>query len=244
MKKLFCVAVLLVCGMAVASTADETFEQLAEDYIGDLTTFSPVGATLIGDHSADGELDHVDAAARARAVEAYTSYSERLAEVDRDALSRANQVDFEMLRSEIESNLWSIETLQEWAWNPLVYVNLSGSAIYGLVARDFAPLEQRLLNAAERLEQLPRFLEQARASIDPERVPKIHAETAVRQNPGLVSIIENMIVPRMDELTAVTRTRLEAAIETAKDAIADHQTWLEEELLPRAAGDFRIGAEL
>ncbi|MCP4300575.1 MAG: DUF885 domain-containing protein, partial [Gammaproteobacteria bacterium] len=32
--------------------------------------------------------------------------------------------------------------------------------------------------------------------------------------------------------------------ETAKDAVADHQTWLEEELLPRANGDFRIGAEL
>ncbi len=77
-----------------------------------------------------------------------------------------------------------------------------------------------------------------------ERVPKIHAETAVQQNPGLVSIIETMIVPEMNQLTPATRARLGAAIETAKDALADHQTWLEEELLPRAAGDFRIGADL
>jgi len=48
----------------------------------------------------------------------------------------------------------------------------------------------------------------------------------------------------MDELTPATRDKLTAAIETAKDAIATHQTWLEEELLPKAAGDFRIGAEL
>ena len=31
---------------------------------------------------------------------------------------------------------------------------------------------------------------------------------------------------------AVARAQLEAAIEVAKDALADHQTWLEEELLP------------
>ena len=53
-----------------------------------------------------------------------------------------------------------------------------------------------------------------------------------------------MIMPEMDALTPATRTRLEAAIETAKDALADHQPWLEEDLLPRAAGDFRVGAEL
>ena len=52
-----------------------------------------------------------------------------------------------------------------------------------------------------------------------------------------------MIVPRMDVLSAAQRERLEAAIELAKNALADHQTWLEEELLPRANGDFRIGAE-
>ncbi len=117
-----------------------------------------------------------------------------------------------------------------------MYVNLAGSSIYGLVARDFAPLEDRLLAAASRLEQFPRFLDQARGSIQPERVPKIHAETAVKQNLGVVSIIEYMILPDMGELSVMTRARLETAVETAKDALADHQTWLEEELLPRAAG--------
>ena len=91
---------------------------------------------------------------------------------------------------------------------------------------------------------MPRFLEQARASLQVERVPKVHAETAVQQNPGLVSIIDTMIVPAMGGLSAGDRQRLEAAIETAKDAVATHQTWLEETLLPGAAGDFRVGAEI
>ncbi len=123
------------------------------------------------------------------------------------------------------------------------YVNLSGSAIYGLMARDFAPIETRLISVTSRLEQLPRFLRQARSSMEPARVPKIHAETAVEQNRGLVSIIETMVVPAMDALAADQRQRLEKAIEIAKDAVAEHQTWLEEDLLPRANGEFRIGAE-
>lgn len=227
-----------------ANAADQAFEALADQYLNERIEFSPVEATAIGDHRADDRLDEVDAAARNRERRAFRGYRDTLAAIDPADLSRANQVDAELLRNDIQSTLFELDTLEEWAWNPVHYVRLSGGSVYGLLSRDFAPVEQRLDNAAARLEQLPRFLKQARASLQPERVPKIHAETAIQQNPGLVSIIETMIVPQLDAVPVATRTRLEAAIETAKDAIAEHQTWLEEELLPRAAGDFRIGAEL
>ncbi len=243
MRRLATVAIAL-CITGNTWASDTAFENLAAEFVNDLPEFSPVASTWIGDHRRDADLDQVDAAARDELRSALQDYQQALDAIDRDGLSRANQIDYELLSSEIAARLWSLGELQEWAWNPLYYVNTAGSSIYNLVARDFAPVEERLANAASRLEQFPRFLEQARASLVPERVPKIHAETAVAQNLGVVSIIENMIIPEMDGLTAATRTRLEAAIETAKDALAEHQTWLEEELLPRAAGDFRIGAEL
>ena len=246
MKRLIGVLGLVTFAAAAqaGSATDEAFQTLADEYIADLANLSPVNATLIGDHSADGELDHVDAAAREEALASLREYRDAVMALDRDQLSRANQVDAELLLHAVESSIWSNETLQEWAWNPLYYISISGSAIYGLLARDFAPLEQRLASAASRLEQIPRFLEQVRASLEPDRVPKIHAETAIKQNPGLTSIIDHMIIPRMDALPAEQQAQLNAAIETAKDAVAEHQTWLEEELLPRANGDFRIGAEL
>jgi uncharacterized protein (DUF885 family) len=235
---------LFFAGAQADSPTDEAFRNLADEFISDLANFSPANATLIGDHSADSELDQVDAAAREDLLESLREYRTALTALDRNQLSRANQVDAELLLHNIEATLWRTEQLQEWAWNPLYYVNLSGNGIYSLLSRDFAPIEERLVSATARLEQVPRFLEQARASIQPERVPKIHAETAISQNPGLNTIVDNMIVPQLDVLAAEPRARLEAAIETAKNAIADHQTWLEEELLPRANGDFRIGAEL
>ncbi len=226
------------------SATDEAFQNLADEFLSELPSFSPVYATLVGDHRADALLDRVDDAARAESLELLRDYETALEALDFDDLSRANQVDAALLLQNVKSNIWSTEVLQEWAWNPLYYVQLSGSAIYSLVARDFAPLEQRLDAAASRLEQMPRFFAQARGSLQPSRVPKIHAETAIQQTPGLGSIIDNMILPHMGELPAPQVERLEAAIETARDAIADYQTWLEEELLPRAEGDFRIGAAL
>jgi len=242
---------LVIAGLAIvqavasaAPGADQSFSQLAARYLDDVADRSPVAATALGDHRADDRLDEVDAAARVRIRDTFIDYRETLAAIDRDALSRANQVDAAILHNEIESTLFELDTLEEWAWNPLFYVRLPGNAIYGLLSRDFAPLEERLDNAASRLEQLPRFFAQARGSLQPGRVPKIHAETAIQQNRGLTTIIDSMIVPRMEELAPETRERLDAAIETAQAAIAEHQVWLEEELLPRANGDFRIGAEL
>ncbi len=236
----FCIA----SSAPAATTVDQAFENLAAEYISDLPNFSPVGATYAGDHSEDGVLDDVGAKGRAHKLRLYKEYRDALDGIDVAQLSRANQVDAAMLRNDVESEIWSIEELQEWAWNPLYYVNLSGSAIYTLMARDYAPLEERLASAAARLEEMPRFFRQVRRELDPKRVPKIHAETAISQTPGLLSIVDSMIVPQLDALDSETRERLEAAIELAKDAVAEQQTWLEEQLLPKAAGEFRIGAEL
>jgi len=242
---------LVIAGLAIvhsiasaAPGSDESFASLAAQYIDGVADRSPVAATALGDHRADDRLDDVDAAARARIRDTFLDYRDTLAGIDRDQLSRANQVDAAILHNEIESTLFELDTLEEWAWNPLYYVRLSGNAIYGLLSRDFAPLDERLANAASRLEQLPRFFAQARGSLQPERVPKIHAETAIQQNRGLETIIDAMIVPHLAALSPETRERLEAAIDIARAAIAGQQAWLEDELLPRANGDFRIGAEL
>ena len=242
---------LAIAGIAIASAiawaapdADEAYSQLADRYLDEIAVFSPVTATALGDHRADDRLDEVDAIARERKRDTFLEYSEALAAIDRDELSRANQVDAAILENKIESTLFDLDALEEWAWNPLYYVRLAGNSVYGLLSRDFAPLEERLANVASRLAQFPRFLEQARESLQPERVPKIHAETAIQQNRGLVTIIDSMVVPLMEEQSPETREQLAAAIDSARAAIAEHQAWLEEELLPRANGDFRIGAEL
>ena len=203
-----------------------------------------MGATSLGDHRFDHLVNQVSSEARAERVAFNKKYIEELEIIPKGELSRAYQVDAALLDNRLRSGIWRIEELQEWSWNPLRYTGLAGGAIYSLMAREFAPVEERLINVAGRLEQFPRMYAQIRETIIPERVPKIHAETAVKQNKGVLSILDNLVVPQKNKLKKRHRKQLNKAIETARKENAKHQKWLEEEVLPKANGNFRIGPKL
>jgi uncharacterized protein (DUF885 family) len=224
--------------------ADRSFEHLAARYVDEVTAYSPVGATHLGDHRHDAVLDDVSPEARMKKAAFCRAVLNELAAIPRQQLSRANQVDAAMLEHRLRSEIWHVEKLREWSWNPMGCTALAGNAIYGLLARDFAPLAERLDNAAARMEQIPRMLAQGRAAIDLPRVPKVHAETAVKQNPGVITLMETMIRPHVGSLGQTQRRRMEQAIVTATQAVQDHQKWLEGQVLPKAGGNWRLGAEL
>ena len=224
------------------SAADVTFDEIAKRYLAEMLALTPVRATSLGDHRYDGQLDDVSADGQARRVGLARQLLARLQTVDAAQLSRAHQVDARLLKSELDYEIWSVEQLQEWRWNPLIYTELAGNSVYLLMARDFAPLPQRLHNVGARLAELPRLLQQVRESLDPARVPRIHAETAVKQNPGVLSLIDELVVPQLGTLTEAEQTELKSIIAHARTAVAQHQIWLEKKLLPAASGDFRLGA--
>jgi uncharacterized protein (DUF885 family) len=239
----------LVPGLAAAAaaatgSADARFEAIAQRYVGEFGQYAPVSATQLGDHRFDGNLDDLSAAGRAKTLGWVKGLLQDLEAIDHAKLSRANQVDAAMLENQLRYSVWSEEKYRDWSWDPLVYTQLTGQAVYGLLARDFAPLPERLRSVTSRLEQLPRLLEQTRANLVPARVPSIHAETAVKQNPGVLSLVDELVVPNLGQLPAQDRARLERAIAGARDAVAKHQKWLEQTLKPQAKGEFRIGREL
>jgi len=243
----FLVVLSQMAGLVTVSagvTFDQQFEQLAERYLDEFPALSPVSATALGDHRFDSQLNKVSAEARAQKRAFCRKYLVQLSKINPAKLCRVNQVDYALLEHNLEGRLWRLETLQEWAWNPIVYPRLSGGAIYSLMARDFAPLTTRLEHAADRLEQFPRLFRQIRATLEPKRVPQIHAETAIKQNRGVLSILDNLVKPNLSELREDKRVRLERAITVAQTAVEEHQHWLESELLPNARGDFRLGPQL
>jgi uncharacterized protein (DUF885 family) len=224
-------------------TADELFAALTQRYLAEFPQLAPVAATQLGDHRFDGMLDDVSASGQAARAAFAERYLVELGGIATASLSRANQVDAALLEQQLMSDLWQIQTLEEWRWNPLIYTSLAGSSLYTLFARDFAPLNARTLNAAQRLDALPRFLAQVREVLVPARVPRVHAETAVRQNAGLVTLIDSFVVPAVAQLPESERERVTSIVTRAKSAIAQHQLWLERRQLPEAKGDFRLGAE-
>lgn len=240
----FLLLLRLLPGAVEAAEMDDRFEELAAKYIEEFTELSPVSATELGDHRYDAKLNEISKVARQKRAAFCRSYLKQLENIDRSGLARQLQIDHELLEHDLNRTLWQLEVLREWEWNPLVYTGLAGSSIYGLTARDFAPLEKRLANVASRLEQFPRFLEQVRQTVVPKLVPPIHAKTAVKQNRGVLSILKNLVEPDIEKLPAKQQTRLRAAVKTARAAVEKQQVWLEKELVPNARGNFRIGPNL
>ena len=76
---------------------DSTFEQLADRYVDEVTAYSPVSATHLGDHRYDDSLDDISVEARQKKVAFCQTFLDELEAIDRDSLSRANQVDAAML---------------------------------------------------------------------------------------------------------------------------------------------------
>ncbi|HFJ9781481.1 MULTISPECIES: DUF885 domain-containing protein [Stenotrophomonas] len=225
------------------AAVDAAFADLSKRALDTWMQLSPVSATQIGDHRYDSELDDLSAAGQQKTLAAYKALLGELDKIEVAKLGRENQVDAAILRNQLQSEIWNAEVLQSGKWDPQLYNGIAGSAIYGLMAREFAPLPERLKSATARMEKLPAIFAQARENLDPARVPKIHAETVAKQNKGILSIVDTFITPHIGELPQADQQRLQAAIDGLKKAVDEQQTWLDKTLVPNAKGDFRIGAE-
>ncbi|WP_242164811.1 DUF885 domain-containing protein [Lysobacter sp. M15] len=226
-----------------STQTDTAFAALSKRFLDEGLALNPVSATQIGEHRHDSEIDDLSEAGRNKAIAWNKAMLAELGKLDIQALSRENQVDALIMRNNLEGSLWDSETMQSWAWDPQVYSGLAGGAIYNLMAREFAPMPERLKSATARMEKLPALLAQARENLDPARVPKTHAETVAKQNKGVLSLIDTFITPNAGQLTGEDRKRMDAAIETTRKAVEEHQQWLDGTLVPNAKGEFRIGAE-
>ena len=229
---------------ADTAKADAAFADLSKRALDGWLQLSPVSATQIGEHRYDAELDDLSATGRQKNLDFSKKILGELDALDVATLSRENQVDAAILRNQLQYDIWTAETLQSWAWDPQVYNNVAGGAIYGLMAREFAPLPERLKSATARMQKIPALLAQARENLDPARVPKVHAETVAKQNAGILSIVDTFITPNLKDLPEADRQQAQAAIDGLKKAVAEHQAWLDKTLVPNAKGDFRIGQAL
>ncbi len=150
-KRLLSVLTLMFIAPAAfaGSATDEAFQNLADEYISDLDQLLARIRDSIGDHSADRQLDNVDAARAGGATRAPALNTRwRLPRSTSTRCRVANQVDAELLLNQLESDLWSPRRCRNGPGIRLYYISISGNAIYGLVARDYAPIETRLMSSA------------------------------------------------------------------------------------------------
>ena len=227
------------------------FAALAADYLDDLAQRHPDTATRLGDHRFDDRLPEDYPAARTAERQALDGFAARLCALDTAVLPPELAVDAVMLAEGIARRIFEIDELREHAWNPL-RAN-PGQAVYLLLARDFAPLPDRLAALAGRLAHIPETLAVARAQF--ESMPTVHLETAIGQFDGTIKLVTSEVdaaLRRAGRESPASRKAVDEVRPAALEALAVHRDWLAATLGARKAGaaagfvqeaDPRIGPE-
>src|SRR5216110_526517 len=223
-----------------ATSQDDSFQKVAHDYVEQYLQANPEDATELGDHRFDGQLTDYSSDARAKDLATQKEFRDKLNAVDGSQLTGANNIDFRILKENIDYQIFRAEELKEADWNPLVYMQSLANSLYLLVARDFAPAEKRIPNLRQRMEGIPRVIAQAKANL--QHPPRVHAETTIEQTQGAINLVREGLSPVLDRAPQ-SKKELAPLQEKTAGALEDYKKWLQTDLLPRSDGDFRIGAD-
>jgi uncharacterized protein (DUF885 family) len=236
----FSLIVLAMIAMSCAprQTEDAKFESLADNYIEGLLKMSPEWATSLGDHRYDARVSDYSKKGIDETRAFTKAYLDSLGSINVAALSPVNAVDFKIMKSNLQSWVFQIDTLKEYEWNPLSYT--VGNVIYPLIAREFAPLSDRMASVKGRLSMVPAILDAAKSNLT--HPPAIFTETALRQNTGTIALVRDELTALLDSVPDL-KAEFVPVQDRAVKALEEYGVWLEKELMPRSNGDFRIGDE-
>ncbi|MBS0662983.1 MAG: DUF885 domain-containing protein [Verrucomicrobia bacterium] len=223
------------------SAADAAFERIANDFIESYLRQNPENATEIGDHRFDGQLTDYSAAGRQAAAATLRSTLAALDQVNPGALTGPDRVDAQILRQRVEYELFTLEELRPFECNPLLYQTSFADSIYDLSARGQAPAEVRLRMIAQRLAAFPRVVAEAKANL--RHPPRASTETAIDQVAGTIRLVRDDLESLLQQAPAL-RAEVAPIQARAVAALADYRAWLQQDLLPRSTGDFRLGEKL
>ncbi len=222
--------------------ADQAFARLTDRFFDGYFHFEPGRATQAGLHQYDRELP---AYAR-RQIEAEIGRSTRalaeLERVPRNELSPDNQFDARLLESGIRAHLLDLKEIRMWEKDPNFYTGLIGSALFVLVRRDFAPLDDRLKSLVARERQVPAVLKSARENVS--NPPTVYTDIATRQVSAEIDFLKDRLPQAVAGAhDAALKAEFGRVNQQAIDAYTQYLNYLKTDLAPRSHGSFAIGGE-
>jgi uncharacterized protein (DUF885 family) len=245
MKRTLMMAMILALSLlsapgARAQTADEKLDAFFRKYLEDLFRLRPLEATRLGDHRFDSLIENLTPQSRAVWQEQTRQTALDLSRMVAYAqLSRPAQIDYEILDHQLKYDQWQADNLHPYEDDPRVYNDYINDSVYLLLTQSTLPQETNVANAIARMGLIPKVLAAARANLkNPSRTI---TQTAIQQNLGAIEFYET------DIFKYAAGTRQMAALKAASAALIPelrrYQTFLENDLLPRANGEWRLGQE-
>ena len=157
-----------------------------------------------------------------------------------EKLSDEDRIDRELLLSSIQAQLLDLVDIRSWQHQPSFYNDRIAWSIFGLMKRDFAPLEERMRDTIARERKIPQILEAAETNLD--HPPKLWVEIALEDAGGTLSFLTTDVPGAFASVSdASLQDQLKETTKHAAAAYRKYLGWLKTDLMARADGDYRLG---
>lgn len=221
-------------------TEDAKLEKLFKQYIDAEFKLYPLSATHAGNHDYDDKLDDVSPKARQAAIERTRKMLAELPKaIDTKKLSRSAHIDFEIWEHQLKKRLWLAENTDRYANDPRVYNAYITDSVYSLLTQSTLPQPVNVRNAIARIAQIPKVIAAAKESI--KSPPAVLTEVAIKQNKGAITFYERGIFDLAGE--DAKNADLRKACKTLVPVLKEYQKFLEDDVLPRSKGEWRLGKQ-
>ena len=224
---------------------------LVAAFLDELFELQPETATYVGDHRHDDRWSDWSDAGREARLAFLDRWEAAFTGFDPATLSADERIDRDLVLGELDAARFGDTVLREETWAPTLWVYVIGGSLHPLLARDVAPLAERLGWVAGRLEGVPALVGQARALLgtNPDRpVARLHAEIAGKRMGGVAGLARGAVAVAEaaadDPEIAALLPRLRAAAEAAATELDAFGRYLVDEVAPAAAGGPELGEAL
>lgn len=227
---------------SASSPTGDSFVKLADRYFDEYYfNFNPTLGTATGFHQYDDRLEDYSRASIDKQVALLKKFRDEVTAI-KPRISADQAIDYELLVGDINSRLLTLENIRPWEKNPDQFSSGITSSIFVIMARTFAPPEQRLKSVIAREKQAPAVFQAARQNL--KNPPAIYVDVALEQVPGIIGFFQNDVPEAFKEVKEPALLKeFQASNQKVMDELKSFQQWLEKDLKPRAHGDFRIGAD-
>ena len=224
------------------SASDHALEKFVDEFFDGFFRFDPGSATSAGIHDYDAELPAYSLADIQSEIARSQSALRELGRIPPDGLSEANLLDATVLESLINGHLLDLANIRMWSRDPGFYTNQAGAALYTLVERDFAPIDDRLKSLIARERRIPDILSSARSNVV--RPPAVYTKVAIEGVQGQIAFLQSSLPQAVAGARSLgLKAEFEKVNQSAVAAYQQFLDYLKNGLLPQSEGDFALGKE-
>ena len=239
-RALLAVACLIPLGASAPSQSHE-FARFVDSYLDDFARRHPSIAAGNGIHDHDDLMDDFSARGIRAEIAALKRDRARLERFKSDALTADERVDRRILSGVIDGWLLEQETLANWRRNPMLYASALTDGVHNLMTVESDPAPVRMRRIISKLRQVPALVAAARANIA--NPPRLFAERGASMMRGASEMLgRDLDLAFAADANVALRDSLRRAASAVIPLVDAYADYLERDVVPRATGDFTIGA--